>query len=199
VEQEYSANLTGEPFLYFELKQVAGLILAGLSTAEIRTKVFTENLFQYDTNKSTDKILRATLKRVAFLDNTLLKLLVQGSLPTSKLVALISIMKTNRLFFEFMEEVYCEKVRIREKGLELRDFRIFFHNKAEQSPKVAAWQEYTLKKLSQVYSKILFEAGLINSTTKKMLTPPALEEELAAHLHRTGGQRIVKAITGGRI
>lgn len=199
VEQEYSANLTGEPFLYSELKQVAKLTLAGLSPSEIRAKIQAENLFQYDTSKSIKKILNATLKRVVALDKTLLTLLVEGSLDTSKLVALISIMKTNRLFLEFMEEVYCEKVRVREHELELRDFRIFFNNKAEQSPKVAGWKEYTLKKLSQVYAIILYGAGLINSTTKKVLTPPALEEELLEHLRMTGNQRIVNAITGGRM
>lgn len=199
MEQEYSANLTGEPFLYFELKQVAKLTVLGLSASEIQIKVQEENLFQYDTHKSVIKILRATLKRVAVLDKTLLNLLVQGPLSTSKLVALITIMKTNRLFLEFMEEVYCEKVRLGEPVLELNDFRIFFNNKVEQSPKVAGWHDYTLKKLSQVYAKILSEAGLLNSTIKKRLTPPLVEEELFNHLLKIGDQRIIHALTGGRM
>ncbi|HBW37712.1 MAG TPA: DUF1819 domain-containing protein [Desulfosporosinus sp.] len=169
VVPQYFANLTGEPFLYVELKQVAKLTLAGLSSVEISAKIIDENLFQYATNKSLDKLLSATLKRVAVLDEILLNLLVQGSLHTSKLVALIAIMKTNRLFLEFIEEVYLEKVRLGEQELEPKDFCIFFNNKAEQSLKVAGWQESTLKKLSQVYSIILFEAGLINSTRKKRL------------------------------
>ncbi|WP_291299934.1 DUF1819 family protein [Desulfosporosinus sp. BICA1-9] len=155
--------------MYVELKQVAKLTLAGLSSVEISAKIIDENLFQYATNKSLDKLLSATLKRVAVLDEILLNLLVQGSLHTSKLVALIAIMKTNRLFLEFIEEVYLEKVRLGEQELEPKDFCIFFNNKAEQSLKVAGWQESTLKKLSQVYSIILFEAGLINSTRKKRL------------------------------
>ena len=199
MEQDYSANLTGEPFLFLELKQVAKLTLLGLSPSEIQAKIQEENLFQYDTNKSITKIIRATLKRVAVLDSTLLNLLVQGSLQTSKLVALITIIKTNRLFLEFMEEVYWEKVRLREPALELKDFRIFFTNKGEQSPKVAAWQDYTLRKLSQVYAKILFEAGLLNTTIKKRLTPPLLEEELLKHLIKTGDQRIINVLTGGRM
>lgn len=199
MEQEYYANLTGEPYLYFELKQVAKLTLGGLSAIEIRTKIKDENLFQSATNKSINKLLSATLKRVAVLDQTMLNLMVHGSLHTSKLVTLVAIMKTNRLFFEFIEEVYLEKVRLGERELVLKDFRIFFNNKAEQSPAVAGWQEYTLKKLSQVYSKILFEAGLINNTRKKMLTPPTLEEELLAHLRKIGDQRLIIAMTGGRL
>jgi len=199
VEPQYLANLTGEPYLYFELKQVAKLTLAGLSPVEIRAKIKDDNLFQSATNKCIDKLLSATLKRVAVLDEMMLNILVNGSLHTSKLVALIAILKTNRLFLEFIEEVYLEKVRLGEQELEPKDFRIFFNNKAEQSSKVAGWQEYTLKKLSQVYSKILFEASLINNTHKKMLTPPTLEEELLVHLRKIGDHRLIIAMTGGRL
>ena len=199
VEQEYYANLTGEPYLYFELKQVAKLTLEGFSPVEIRSKIKDENLFQSATNKSIHKLLSATLKREAVLDEMMLNILVHGSLHTSKLVALIAIMKTNRLFLEFIEEVYLEKVRLGEQELEPKDFRIFFNNKAEQSPKVAGWQEYTLKKLSQVYSKILFEAGLINNTRKKILTPPTMDEELLVHLRKIGDHRLIIAMTGGRM
>lgn len=91
---QYFCNLTGAPYLYFELKQVAKLILVGLSSVEIRAKIKGENLFQSGTNKSIDKLLRATLKRVAVLDEIMLNILVHGSLHTSKLVALLAIIKT---------------------------------------------------------------------------------------------------------
>jgi len=126
VEPQYFCNLTSAPYLYFELKQVANLTLAGRPPVMIRAKVKDENLFQSATNKSNNKLLRATLKRVAVLDEIMLNLLVHGSLHTSKLVALIAILKTDRLFLEFFEEVYLEKARLGEQELEPRDFRIFF-------------------------------------------------------------------------
>lgn len=199
MEQQYSASLTGEPFLYFELKQVARLKLLGLTNEEIRKRISGENLFQYATNKSVGRILRATLKRAEVLDDTLLDILVQGSLSMSKLVALITIMKTNLLFFEFMEEVYLEKALLGEKALESKDFRIFFMNKAEQSARVAEWQEYTCKKLSQVYANILMGAGLIKSIKEKVLTPPLLDEDLLEHLQKCGDQKIINIISGGRM
>jgi len=198
VEQQYSSNLAGALYMYFELKQVANLTLDGLSSLEITAKVRNENLFQLTTNKSLDKLLSATLKRIAVLDEIMLNLLVHSSLHTSKLVALIAILKTNRLFMEFIEEVYLEKTRLGEQELEAKDFRIFFNNKVEQSPQLAAWQQSTIKKLSQVYSKILFEAGLINNTRLKRLTPPSVEEELLVHLRKIGDHRIINAMTGGR-
>lgn len=199
VEQQYFSNLTREPYFYYELKQVARLTLAGLSPVEIGTKIKDENLFQCTTNKGINRLLSATHKRVAVLDEIMLNLLVHGSLNTSKLVALIAIMKTNRLFMEFIEEVYLEKVRLGEQELEPSDIRIFFNNKAEQSPKVAGWQESTIKRLSQAYSMILSDAGLINNTHNKMLTPPTIEQELLAHLRKMGDHRLIIAMTGGRM
>ena len=196
---DYSASLTGEPYLYFEMKQVAKLRLEGLDEKEIREKVNNENLFQYETNKSGNKRISATLKRTASLDDVLLDFLVNGSLNTSKQVALISIMKTNRLFFEFMKEVYCEKIIVREMIFENKDFSRFFVNKAEQSEKVASWQDYTLNKLRQVYLRILFEAGLLKSLKNKEIVLPMIEEELANHLKNMGEEHYIKAMTGGRL
>ena len=74
MDLQYSSNLAGALYLYFELKQVAKLTLAGLSLVEIRAKINDENLFQYATNKSIDKLLSSTLKRVAVLDEMMLNL-----------------------------------------------------------------------------------------------------------------------------
>ncbi len=194
--QEYSANLTGEPFLYYELKQVAKLRLEGLNEKEIRAKINAENLFQYNTSKSNNKRITASLRRTSALDSIFLDLLVNGSLSTSKQIALIAIMKTNRLFYEFMMEVYREKAMAREVALENKDFRVFFTNKAEQDEKVASWKDYTINKLRQVYQRILFEAGLIRSLKSKEITPPIIETELANHLKELGEERYLEAMAG---
>lgn len=193
---EYSANLTGEPYLYFELKQVAKLRLEGLSDKEVRAKINKENLFQYETNKSNNKRISAALKRTEALDKVLQNLLVNGTLNTSKHIALIAIMKTNRLFLEFMKEVYYEKAVARDLTLDNKDFRIFFANKAEQSEKVASWQDYTLNKLRQVYLRILFEAGLVKSLKSREITPPIIEEDLANHLKTIGEDHYIKTMAG---
>lgn len=193
---EYSASLTGEPYLYFELKQVAKLRLEGLSDKEIRAKINKENLFQYETNKSNNKRISAALKRTQALDKILLNLLVNGTLNTSKHIALIAIMKTNSLFLEFMKEVYYEKVVARDLTLDNKEFRIFFANKAEQSEKVASWQDYTLNKLRQVYLRILFEAGLVKSLKSREITPPIIEEDLANHLKTIGEDLYIKTMAG---
>jgi len=197
-QKEYSARLTGEPFLYFELKQVAKLKLNGFSDQEINKKVRDENLFQYKTDKSTGKILSAVLERVSVLDETLLNILINGPAESSKLVAIFAVTKVNRLFEEFMTEVYREKIINGELVLTPGDFSVFFTHKGEQSSQVAGWKDYTLKKLSWVYARILMEAGLINNTKEKKLTPPVFDRDLQDHLIAGGNLSFIDALTGGK-
>jgi hypothetical protein len=48
-EFTYSASLTGEAFLFYEIKQIARLKLSGLSNEVMIEEVKTKNLFQYGT------------------------------------------------------------------------------------------------------------------------------------------------------
>lgn len=191
----YSSTMTGEPFLYFEFKQVAKLKMLGLSDKEIRDKVKAENLFQYKTGKSVNKVLPAVMRRVAILDSTLLRLCISGYVQTSKLIVLYSIAKTNRLFYDFLRETYGEKLLLGELRLQRRDLNRFFTSKAEQNENVAQWTENTIAKLKQVFTKILLDAGLMSE--KYELTPPIIEAPLEDHLKQRGERQFLSMITGG--
>jgi len=42
----YSALLTGESFLYFEMRETSALILSGFSEEEVKEKIYKENIYQ---------------------------------------------------------------------------------------------------------------------------------------------------------
>jgi hypothetical protein len=96
----------------------------------------------------------------------LIEKIVNGDIETSKQIVIYSIMKTDRLFFEFMYEVFREKILLRDFTLQDKDFNLFFNRKKEQSERVASWDDYTFYKLKQVYIRILFEAGFIKDQKK---------------------------------
>ena len=95
------------------------------------------------------------------LDDFLISKIAQGNLETSKQITLYSILKTDRLFFEFMQEVYCEKYLLMDYMITNKDFSIFFQRKAEQSQRVASWKDYTYYKLEQVYKRTLWKPDLL--------------------------------------
>ena len=108
-----------------------------------------------------------------------------------------AILKNDRLFFEFMNEIYKEKILLKDLYLRDKDFNTFFQNKREQSDKVNSWSEYTFKKLKQVYIRILFESGLIaNQKGDREIVIPIINDEVKDYIYKIGNKIYINAILG---
>ena len=131
------------------------------------------------------------------MDDYLLDKLVNGSVDTSKQIALYALMKTDRLFSEFMSEVYREKYILKDMVITDKDFNIFFYRKYEQDATVATWKEYTFYKLKQVYKRILFESGFIKKQKKDIeIVRPVMEQEVIDVIKKRGDKAYVEAMIG---
>ncbi len=197
MQKKYSAKITGNPFLYLELKEVAKLKSAGIKDQDIKKIVIENNLFQYKTIKSVPKRLGAVIERLEILDEELIQMLVNSSNETGRLVALYSIMKTDFMFFEFMQQVVCERYKSLQPQLNKAVIQNFLDIKAEQSEIVSNFTDATITKLKQVYTKILIEAGYIKDTVKLEIEPPIIDSKLSDHLKTIGDREYLNAMLGG--
>ncbi|WP_175638345.1 DUF1819 family protein [Metabacillus schmidteae] len=193
-ELEYSATLTGASFLLYELKQVLKLKKQGLSDVEIKKQVIEENAFEYKFTSSLKRSVPSVIRRAIVLDDQLQEWVLSGPLDVGKIINLYAIMKTDRLFFEFMDEVIREKLEEGNYLLEKKDLNVFFVTKAEQDEKMAKWTEQTINKLKQVYMKLLFEAGLLRDKKTGELSRVLLEEDIKRHLTYIGDSAYLRAI-----
>jgi hypothetical protein len=194
----YSSTIKTRSFLYLELKKAANLYLQGFTIEDIKQEALKENIFLLYSENRIKEIASTISERLKALDVELLHKLTKGTLETSKQVALFAILKTDRLFFEFMQEVYKEKYLIRDYLITDKDFAIFFQRKAEQSQRVAKWKDYTFYKLKQVYKRILIEAGFVKKNKKDVeITRPLMEQELVDHLNEKGDGIYLQAMLGG--
>ncbi|MBD7913941.1 DUF1819 family protein [Clostridium sp. Sa3CUN1] len=179
--KEYSAKLTGESFLLYEFKIIAKLKREGFSDKDIRKIVLEENLFQYKFKSSITRRLTPLLQRVNVLDNTLIDILIDDPLVDGVVINLYAIMKNDRLFFEFMNEVVKEKLQNNSEIIEKKDINIYFEHKAEQNEEITKWSDATIQKLKQVIKKILSEAKILNLKTgevHKLIMSQGLKEYL---------------------
>lgn len=194
---KYRSTIKARSYLYLELKKAANLKLQGLSLGDIRQKSLDENIFLLNSENRIREIASTVSERLESLDEILLNKLTKGNLETSKQVALYAILKTDRLFFEFMQEVYREKYLIKDYIITDKDFAIFFQRKAEQSQQVAEWKDYTFYKLKQVYKRILTEAGFVKKYNKDVeIIRPLMEEELVDYLNEKGDGMYLQAMIG---
>lgn len=198
----YSSILKTMGFLYLETKKAASLLLQGLTADGIKKKSLQENIFLMKTDIRKQEVASYIMNRLKTLDDFLLRKLTNGSLSTSKIIVFLSIMKTDRLLYEFMSEVFAEKIMLMDYTITARDFDSFFQRKSEQSEKVASWSDYTYGNLTRTYKNILINAGLAkeDSADKKKLhiTKPVLEQEIIDHTKTTGDYEYIKALIGGK-
>lgn len=194
---EYKSTIKSKPFLYKEMKKAAELMNQGFKDFEIKDMSRNDNIFQVNTEARKSEIASIVIQRLKAIDDFLVEKIVNGEIGTSKQIVVYSIMKTDRLFFEFMYEVFREKILMGDSTLQDKDFDIFFSRKKEQSKKVASWTNYTFYKLKQVYIRILFEAGFIKGRKRdRVIVKPIIEEELVQHLKKIGDEKYLNSLMG---
>jgi hypothetical protein len=194
---QYTSILKSRPYLYLELRKACALKIQGFDYNEIKEKSLEENIFAVKTEARKKAVASTVINRINKLDDFTLEKIIHGNLQTSKQLALYSILKTDRLFFEFMKEVYREKILLKDYKLTDKDFSVFFRRKSEQNEKIATWVDYTFYKLGQVYKRILTEAGFIKTVKKEIeITPQIMEEDVVQHLKNIGDTIYLEAMLG---
>jgi hypothetical protein len=195
-ELEYSSSLNGASYLLFELKQVVKLQQKGLSTQEIRNKVVDENVFQFENKGRITRTFPSVMRRAKVIDLTLASLMTEGSVEMSKVINLYAIMKTDLLFYEFMDEVISEKLQNNDYLIEKKDINLFFTTKSEQSDKVASWSAINTEKLKRAFMQVLFESGMFKDRRGKELNRLIIDEQIKNHLIHIGDIRYLRAVGG---
>ncbi len=186
---KYSGGLTREQFMFNEMRITARLLAEGLSDQEVLERVYSENLFQYPTEKEIKSKCKACLKRLAYLKEMpeLMEALTNGTVSEAKQAALIAMMLQSRLLAEFMITVIGEKYRSLDMTITKKDMNIFFSNLAQQDDDVAGWSEKTVDRIKAVIRNCLKETEYIPPDPgSETLLPVCMSEELVQVLKDAG-------------
>lgn len=195
--EKYSSGLVSESFWFVECKKIIKLKYDGLSWDEIKAMCLTDNLLGISKEYRGKRIFGYLKNRIERLDRETISIFLDGDIATQKIIILVAIAKQNRLFFEFLYEVYREKVILGVREINDSDINIFFGNKQEQSEDIDKWTDVTLKRLRSTYLNFMVDARLITVNGKsKELTPPVIDGALERHFKDNGEMNLIKAITG---
>lgn len=193
----YSADLVNKGFWFTEFKKTIELFNEDKSGSEIKTLQKEENVYLAPSADTGRRMASTLVKRVQTLPSEIVEHFLSFDIGTQKMINLLAIMENNRLFFEFMYEVYREERLIGKKELEDSSLRIFFKNKAQQNEKVASFTDATIKRLSGAYKTFLREAGFleVEDNTSRYQTP-VMDQGLEELLKNSEWQPYYKAIMG---
>ena len=92
----YIASLTREPFLFYEMRSTAKLMVEGNSDDAIVKEIVEQNLFQYPTEKSITRMAKACIKRLhALEDDSLVAAIASQPTDVAKQIILFILMQSD--------------------------------------------------------------------------------------------------------
>ena len=195
--EKYSSGLVAESFWFIEFKILIKLRYEGKSWDDIKALCLNENLLGISKEYRAKRIFGYLKNRIEVIEEGYLEIFMHTDLQTQKIINILASAKKNRLFFEFLYEVYREKVKLGALELTESDINIFFKNKQEQDEIMSKWTDVTLRRLRSTYMNFLVDAGLLTVSDKqRKITPPILDITLENFLKDTGEMQLIKAITG---
>jgi len=192
---KYNGTLTGKKFLFHEMRVVARLKADGIDDDCILNKVYSENLFQYPTEREIKRLCKGCLDRINAINCNpdLIAILAGGSVGDAKQVAFYAMMKDSYLLTDFMLTVIAEKYRQQDFSLSMRDLNMFFSRLQEQNDDVAKWTESTIKKIRQVIIKCLMEVEYITSIKEGNLLRVVLNPPILKYIKENGDSWLLPA------
>ena len=149
---------------------------------EIRRLAQEENIFQARSENFRKKAASGVISRLNTLDEFTIDLLCSCNIETAKQITIYSILKSDLLFFDFVNEVYREKIILKDYKITDVDINIFINRKQEQVPKIASWKETTIRRLKNNYISYLSEAGFVKKQKDYLeIIKPIIDKKFAEH------------------
>ena len=195
--KEYSAGIMSQSFWFQECRQFIELLRENKTETELKMIVIEENLFGAPNEYRAKRMYGYISNRVKSVESGLMEIFLSSDIETQKLIILIATIRKDKLFFEFLYEVYREKIILGENQIGIADVDKFFIYKETQNDELLSWQDTTKKRVQSAYLTFMTEANLLRSNKKiRIITPPLIDMRLEKYLRANGETAILKALTG---
>ena len=196
-KREYSAGIVSKGFWFLEFKKYLELLKIGNNENEIRKMQDEENIFSAPSKDYGKRIISEINKRIKVLPKEIKELFFESDTGTQKVINLLSIMGTDKLFFEYVYNSYRNELLLGTKEYNPGIVMKFLKEKAEQNEEVAKFSETTLKRMQGTYGNYLKEAGLLEEKNKEILYGKVyLDYELEKLLRENNMEIYIKTLKG---
>ena len=196
-KREYSAGIVSKGFWFLEFKKYLELLKNGKNEIEIKKLQDEENVFSASSKDYGKRIISEINKRIKILPEGIKELFFKSDTGTQKVINLLSIMRTDKLFFEYVYNSYRNELLLGTKEYNPGVVMKFLKEKAEQNEEVAKFSEKTLKRMQGTYGNYLKEAGLLEEKNKEILYGKVyLDYELEKLLMENNMEVYIKTLKG---
>ena len=196
-KREYSAGIVSKGFWFLEFKKYLEFLKNGNNANDIRKMQDEKNIFSVPSKDYGKRIISEINKRIKILPEGIKELFFKSDTRTQKVINLLSIMGTDKLFFEYVYNSYRNELLLGTKKYNPGIVMKFLKEKAEQNEEVAKFSEKTLKRMQGTYGNYLKEAGLLEEKNKEILYGKVyLDYELEKLLMENNMEVYIKTLKG---
>jgi hypothetical protein len=196
-KREYSAGIVSKGFWFLEFKKYLEFLKNGNNANDIRKMQDEKNIFSAPSKDYGKRIISEINKRIKILPEGIKELFFKSDTGTQKVINLLSIMGTDKLFFEYVYNSYRNELLLGTKKYNPGIVMKFLKEKAEQNEEVAKFSEKTLKRMQGTYGNYLKEAGLLEEKNKEILYGKVyLDYELEKLLMENNMEVYIKTLKG---
>ena len=196
-KREYSAGIVSKGFWFLEFKKYLEFLKNGNNANDIRKMQDEKNIFSAPSKDYGKRIISEINKRIKILPEGIKELFFKSDTGTQKVINLLSIMGTDKLFFEYVYNSYRNELLLGTKKYNPGIVMKFLKEKAEQNEEVAKFSETTLKRMQGTYGNYLKEAGLLEEKNKEILYGKVyLDYELEKLLMENNMEVYIKTLKG---
>ena len=194
---KYRTALMNRPFINIESKRIAEMMLQGKSEEERRYEAVELNAIQMPSLDRRKTSYKEISHRLSFLDDFLLEKFMNSDADTAKAILAYAILQADQLYYEFMREIYLEKILLLQKDLAKKEVINFLYKKAEQSEVVAKWADNTKERLAVGFIQMMRESGFILSNHEEhQVKRPFINQSVGEYLRKNGIKPIVEIMLG---
>lgn len=190
---------TKDTLRFQEMRVAIEQMAVGKTIDDIGNLSDEENLFNAVSKSRAKEIFSIIKRRLSRVDQDFFDFFLSESIEMQKILCVITVMLDDRSFYTFMDEVYKEKLIIRDNILYRDDLIAFIHRLQERDEKAAGWTDAGIKKMRDNFKSILRDGGLISQTGyDRQILRPLLTEDIERFLSNQGLTSIRKILTGER-
>lgn len=194
-ELKYSSQIKDMGLLEKEMKIACQEYQNTKDLGVIIQKSISDNIFMVNTERRRKELAYKIIARMAVLDDYLIEQLANSPYSTAALLSLYALMKTDRMTFEFMNEVIKDKIELMNYRLTDIELNQFILCKSQQSELVAKWKDSNKIQVKSALRKIITDAGIIRDLgSVLMIMPPILDKQIYNHIVELGDKKYLEAM-----
>lgn len=194
-ELKYSSQIKDMGLLEKEMKIACQEYQNTKDLGIIIQKSISDNIFMVNTERRRKELAYKLVARMAVLDDEMIRMIAESPYNTAAVLSLYALMKSDRIVFEFMNEVVKDKIELMNYRLTDIELNQFILCKAQQSELVAKWKDGNKTQVKSAIRKILIDAGLLRDLgSVYMIMPPILDKSICEHIIKVGDKHYLEAM-----